>query len=526
MVTNEFKRKALRIMNGFFIAIILSLITALTAYGKPIMDLSKLYEPSTQRLGISWDRWDIDNDSTLIFYGHINPNSKVITHLREHTGSLNNDYSLSAEHKYNDFGGEVDMSGINPLGVDLLDSDHYLWDILKANIVAGASNIMRTYKLTDKLLDNGFSIKIMVDGHSVGMKSPMIIKTSTRDFREAHNILSYVGGMDFDLEKVLIEKYNILRGARLNKQILPVEFTSGVNLVDIEIVDNHLIYNCEVTDSKKNEFEEPDNILVAHGRIAVLIEETAEKARSIKGFPLLGFKITYNWYKEHSDHTSEDLLSTATYQFPSVDLIHSYPKSSVIRDFSGTDTEYGYTDEDLEQLTPITIIKSPVDLGLSVNWHSCNLNAKEPNEIGDLLGWGDLVKDTTMLPEKHNGYNAPDTIIGNELFDPFYDPNYDLGRLATEEEWVELCTKCIQIKTKYNGVDGYKFIGPSGSAIFIPITPYRDGENFYKSENGMYWIGNRNGCPRSHANAIFINDLYNIIDKIPITRGLPLRGVQ
>lgn len=98
--------------------------------------------------------------------------------------------------------------------------------------------------------------------------------------------------------------------------------------------------------------------------------------------------------------------------------------------------------------------------------------------------------------------------------------------MATEEEWIELCTKCIQIKTKYNGVDGYKFIGPSGSAIFIPITPYRDGENLYQSRNGMYWIGNRHGCPKSHANAIFLNDVINFTDKMPITRGLPLRGVQ
>lgn len=525
MVANKINRHTLLIINRSFITNILSFITVLSAYGKPIIDLSKLYEPSTQWLGISWDRWDIDNDSTLVFCGHIDPNSIVITHLREHDDSSNNDYRLSAENKYNDFGAEIDMSGIYPLGIDLLDSDHYLWDILKANIVAGASNIMRTYKLTDKLLDNGFSIKIMVDGNSIGMKSPLLITTSPRDYREANNILSYVGGLDFDLEKVLIEKYNILRGARLNKQILPVEFSSGVNLVDIEIIDNHLVYNCEVTNRKKLEFEEPYNILVTHGRIAWLIEDTAEKARSIKGFPLLGFKITYNWYIEHSDHTPEDLLSTATYQFPSADLIYSYPKSSVITEFLGTDTEYGYTDEDLEQLTPITIIKSPVDLGLSVNWLSCNLNAKSPNEIGDLLGWGDLVINTSMLPEKHKGYNAPDTISGNELFDPF--ASYDeLGRMPTEKEWIELCTKCIQIETKYDGVEGYKFIGPSGSAIFIPNSSFRDGEEFYQSEIGMYWTGERHDCSKSQANAIILSIFFNIVDKMPITRGLPLRGVQ
>ncbi len=178
METNEIELKVLQIMNGFFIAIILSLITVQSVYGKPLIELSKLYEPSTQWLGISWDKWAIDNDSTLIFCGHVDPNSKAITYLGEHTASLNNGYSLSAENKYNDFGANIDMSGINPLGIDLLDSDHYLWDMLKANIVAGASNIMRAYKLTDKLLDNGFSIKIMVDGYSIGMKSPLIITNS------------------------------------------------------------------------------------------------------------------------------------------------------------------------------------------------------------------------------------------------------------------------------------------------------------------------------------------------------------
>lgn len=491
-------------------------------YGNSVYDLSKLYQPSTQWLGIIWDNWKIDNDSTLSFYGHINPDSKVIAHLTESTASANKIFNSDAENKYNEFGAAIDMSSVTPLGTSLSDPEHYLWDLLKANIIAGASNIMHTYKLDNILLNNGFSIKIKVDNHSI----PMIITVSNKDFREAVNIIRYVHGLDFDLEKVLVEKYSILRGARLNKQILPVEFVSGVNLVDIEINDNHLVYNCEVSNKVRSEFEESNNILVTHGRIAVLIEETAEKSRNIKGFPMLGFKITYNWYAEPCDNERKDLLSTVTYQFPSVDLIHSYPKSSVITEWVGSETEYGYTDEDTGQLTPIKIVKSPVDLGLSVNWYSCNINAKSPSEVGDLLGWGDLVINKSMLPENHKGYNAPDTISGNEFFDPFYNPDYDLGRMATEDEWKELCTKCIQIKTKYNGIDGYKFIGPSGSAIFIPNTPFRDGENSYQSGNGIYWIGNRHDCPKSHANAVFLNDVHNIIDSVPITRGLPLRGVQ
>lgn len=526
MDSDGIKRQSMKIMNRHFIAIIFSIIIAVTAYGKPINDLANLFMPSTQCIGIAWDKWVIDNDSTLIFCGHIDPNSKVITYIRKKTASLNDDFNLSAENKYNDFGASIDMSKINPLGVDILDSNHFLWDLLKANVVAGASNIMHTYKLTDKLLDRRFSIKIMIDCHSIGKKSPMIILTSTKDYREANNVLTYSRGLDIDLEKVLIGKYNILRGARLNKRLLPVEFTSGINLVDIEIEGNHLVYNCEVTNRIKQEFKESNNILATHGRLRWLLEETAEKARTIKGFPLLGVKITYNWYTENSEHTPDDLLSSATFQFPSIDLIHSFPTSSVIESIVGTDIAYGYTDEDLEQLTPITVIKGAVDLGLSVYWHSCNLNANSPNEIGDLRGWGDLVNDTCVLPEKHKGYNAPDTISGHELFDPYYDPDYDLGRMATEKEWSELCNKCIQLKTKYKGVDGYKFIGPSGSAIFIPVTPLRDGEKIFKSGIGMYWIGNRHDCPRSHANAIFLHDVVSIVDKTPIARGLPIRGVQ
>lgn len=113
-------------------------------YGNSVYDLSKLYQPSTQWLGIIWDNWEIDNDSTLSFCGHINPDSKVIAHLTESTASANKISNSDAENKYNEFGAAIDMSSVTPLGTSLSDPEHFFGICLK-RILLQAQVILCTH---------------------------------------------------------------------------------------------------------------------------------------------------------------------------------------------------------------------------------------------------------------------------------------------------------------------------------------------------------------------------------------------
>lgn len=110
-----------------------------------------------------------------------------------------------------------------------------------------------------------------------------------------------------------------------------------------------------------------------------------------------------------------------------------------------------------------------VDLGLSVKWRGYNLGASYPQDLGNQYGWG-----ATATTDYYSGNNPPVEISGTE-----YDiARATLGgtwRLPTKEQYNELINDCLWVSTQYRAVNGYKVVGPSGKAIFLP----RDVESYY-----------------------------------------------
>lgn len=45
-------------------------------------------------------------------------------------------------------------------------------------------------------------------------------------------------------------------------------------------------------------------------------------------------------------------------------------------------------------------------------------------------------------------------------------------RMPTDEEFDELISQCIWERNRYNGVNGYKVVGPNGKCIFLPAGGY------------------------------------------------------
>lgn len=140
-----------------------------------------------------------------------------------------------------------------------------------------------------------------------------------------------------------------------------------------------------------------------------------------------------------------------------------------------------------------------VDLGLPSGtlWATRNVGANKPEDFGDYFAWGETTPKTVYAVEnyKWGGYDSNgefhlskynDNVsygpIDNKTeLDPADDAacvHYPNGRMPSDEQIRELCSKCSWQWTQRNGVNGQLVTGPNGKTLFLPATGYyysRDG---------------------------------------------------
>lgn len=107
-----------------------------------------------------------------------------------------------------------------------------------------------------------------------------------------------------------------------------------------------------------------------------------------------------------------------------------------------------------------------VDLGLSVNWATCNVGASKPSDYGDYYAWGETTTkkdDNYKYDNKNSGSD-----IGGTRFDVAHVRWGAEWRMPTDDECEELIYDCTWILTTMDGHMGYEVIGPSGNSIFLP----------------------------------------------------------
>lgn len=127
-----------------------------------------------------------------------------------------------------------------------------------------------------------------------------------------------------------------------------------------------------------------------------------------------------------------------------------------------------------------------VDLGLSVKWAVSNVGANTPEEYGNYYAWGEIDTKSDYTNNSTNG-NKPD-ISGNIQYDAA-TANWGNGwRMPTNTEMTELKNDCEWIMMTYNGVSGYKVIGPNGNYIFIPMSGSYEGTSLKNvGTKGYLW---------------------------------------
>lgn len=145
-----------------------------------------------------------------------------------------------------------------------------------------------------------------------------------------------------------------------------------------------------------------------------------------------------------------------------------------------------------------------VDLGLSVNWATCNVGAETPDDYGFFFAWGEVwpshysngwrpcTKDNYKF--YHNGHYTK-YCSGEYTLNPCDDVAHvhwgEGWRLPTKEEFEELIQKCKWEWTRNNSREGYKVTGPSGNSIFLPAAGFYFDDfslsNDYSGMEASYW---------------------------------------
>jgi hypothetical protein len=163
-----------------------------------------------------------------------------------------------------------------------------------------------------------------------------------------------------------------------------------------------------------------------------------------------------------------------------------------------------------------------VDLGLPSGtlWATRNVGADKPEDIGDYFAWGETTPKTTYVVEnyKWGGYDSNGEFYlskyndnprygaidnKNEL-DPADDAasvHYPHGRMPSDEQIRELCSKCSWQWTQRNGVNGQLVTGPNGNTMFLPATGY-----YYGSNSSLKDVGSSGAC---WTRTINLNDAPN-----------------
>lgn len=132
-----------------------------------------------------------------------------------------------------------------------------------------------------------------------------------------------------------------------------------------------------------------------------------------------------------------------------------------------------------------------VDLGLSVDWATVNVGAKEPNEIGNYYWWASTdpiknetdaqnVYDVDETGQSYKKYNSLGMTIASE--DDVARKTWGgVWRTPTPDELYELVTECTWEEAEYMDAKGYNVKGKNGNKIFLPYVFNPDGEHLIGS---------------------------------------------
>ena len=169
-----------------------------------------------------------------------------------------------------------------------------------------------------------------------------------------------------------------------------------------------------------------------------------------------------------------------------------------------------------------------VDMGLSVEWASCNLGASRPEDYGDYYAWGETSAKSRFFPPlfryKYSGKSPTDAA------------HVKLGgkwRMPTKAEFEDLINNCTMTWTILNGISGQKFVSKiNGNGIFLPAAGSWNGVSLYNAGSGGYYWSSSLDTKRSYAWGLgfyassLFSSLLICMSRYPRYLGRPIRPVS
>ena len=257
----------------------------------------------------------------------------------------------------------------------------------------------------------------------------------------------------------------------------------------------------DIEEDEDEAFEFPNSISDDMRKLVVWMMQPKRKARPQNVDELLtkisGSKVEKVQVVQRNEYDSEETILSTNSQISTEETILEAKQP-------------GQKESDIEVYDERNV--KCIDLGLSVNWASCNIGASPMTPQGGLYGWGDPVGNKrTVRIEDYLEYRGgmylatPHNISGTQ---------YDIAthhwgkewRIPDREQWKELVTKCIWTFEKNKDVEGYRVKGPNGNSIFLPLTGTREGDNISNNSIiGCYWTSEIVDYENSSAYYYFFN---------------------
>ena len=147
-----------------------------------------------------------------------------------------------------------------------------------------------------------------------------------------------------------------------------------------------------------------------------------------------------------------------------------------------------------------------VDLGLASGtlWATMNVGATSPEDYGDYFAWGETSpkevydwstytlcggRDSTLT--KYCTDAACGVVDNKTELEPEDDAAYvnwgPSWRMPTMDQLLELIDVCSWQRTEVNGVAGALVTGPNGNTVFFPLAGARNGSEFERVGNYVYF---------------------------------------